>query len=755
MSEEISKLKEIVNQLAVQVVLVEPDDLMTLGSILEQLENMDRIKLEGPFKMIPVFNEAIKKVVEKIALNEMKDPQKGIDLVGKGIKVIQSILSRPPRVEPSSDENDFWQEIMSLTGEDKADFLKKDEGISEKDQPPAEMTDFSQDLGLFNDFITEAMEHLGSIELNIINLEQSPDDKECINAIFRPFHTIKGVSGFLNLKEIQQFSHRVESLLDQVRNDKLRINEAMIDFVLEAVDLLKSMILDLKAHVKAGQTSHSHFDIEPYLDKIALLEKGENVEPILDKKTGSPLDQIDMTAPPLGKILSSRGIVSEEDISEALDEQKEGKAGLKLGEILVMENKVKAKEVVEALREQKQISAQAVEATIKVDTKKLDNLVDLVGELVIAQSQVHQNPAFLSVNEPKLNKDFSQLQRITSDLQKISMSLRMIPIRQTFQKMIRLVRDLAKKSGKRVELVMSGEETEIDRNMVDALYDPLVHMIRNSVDHGIEGAERRREVGKPEAGKIFLRAYQKGGNVIIEIEDDGQGLNRTKIVKKAKERGIIPNDAQLTVYQIDNLIFGAGFSTADQITDVSGRGVGMDVVRRAIEQLKGKVEIFSVEGKGCRFVIRIPLTLAVMDGIIVAIGQEKYIIPTLFIKETLRPRPEDISKVQQKEDLIKVRDKLLPLIRLYQLLGVVPQKREPWEGLVIVVENEGSQKCLMVDELLGKQEVVIKTLGERLKGVKGAAGATIMGDGRVGLILDINGIFEIYESKNPDGFLKS
>jgi two-component system, chemotaxis family, sensor kinase CheA len=273
-------------------------------------------------------------------------------------------------------------------------------------------------------------------------------------------------------------------------------------------------------------------------------------------------------------------------------------------------------------------------------------------------------------------------------------------------------------------------------------------MIRNSIDHGIEPPLRRRESGKPETGRIFLRAFQKGGYIIIEIEDDGQGLNRTKILKKAQEKGLIPADTILTEYQIDNLIFEAGFSTAEKVTDVSGRGVGMDVVKRAIERLKGIVEIFSTEGKGCRFVMRVPLTLAIMDGIIVRVGEERYVIPTVFIRETLRPDSKDVVTVHQRGEVLRVRDSLLPLVRLYQHLGVSPEAKNPWEALVVVVENEGKQKGLMVDDLIGKQEVVIKNLGEKLKTVKGVAGATIMGDGRVGLILDMHGIFEIAQSNN-------
>jgi two-component system chemotaxis sensor kinase CheA len=739
MEEIQGKLSEAIEQLAIQSIMIEPEDMMTLGSILEQVEAIEKICAENSFDTVQKLSNALKIVVEKIILKEFQESQEGLNLLGAGSKLIQQKIDHPDeKTLPSPEEEIFWKKLGTLGIVEKPAPFAEEE-TSEGKTPSDEPSGIAQDVELYKDFIAEALEHLGSIELNLINLEQSPEDRECINAIFRPFHTVKGVSGFLNLKEINRFSHAMESLLDRARNDKLRISQELIDFILEAVDLLKAMIIDLKGHVDSGQLGHSHFDLEPYLQKIASFQEGHSLT------EGGPavLSKGDGGGPPIGEILNSRGIISREDLSEALREQATDRTGLRIGEILIKENKARPKEVMEALREQKKITAQGTEATVKVDTGKLDNLLDMIGELVIAQSLVQHNPVFASINDQKLNRDFSQLKRITNDLQKVSMSLRMIPIRQTFQKMIRLVRDLARKSGKRVDLTMSGEETEIDRNMVDALYEPLVHMIRNSVDHGIESSPRRGECGKSEIGQIRLRAYQKGGNVIIEVEDDGQGLNREKILKKAKERGLVAEGMTITEYQIDNLIFEPGFSTADQVTDVSGRGVGMDVVRKAIEKLKGKIEISSVEGKGTRFVMRVPLTLAIMDGIIIQVGKERYILPTVFVKETLRPRPEDISTVQKKGDLVTVRNTLLPLVRLYELFGVPPRKKEPWEALVVVVENDGRQKGLMVDDLVGKQEVVIKKLGEILKETEGVAGSTIMGDGRVGLILDVHGIFQI------------
>jgi two-component system, chemotaxis family, sensor kinase CheA len=734
-------LEKAIDQLATRAMAAKADDVIVLGSILEHLETIEKLSRENGYPAGGALIQAVRKLVEKIVLGEAHDPPKALVLLGRGVHLIQGKILHPDVSQPTQEETAFWEALVSLIPEEKPSLSpKKKTRVGEPGGPAAgkpqeTVTDFGQDMDLCKDFVSEALERLETIELQIINLEQSPDDKECIHSIFRSFHTIKGVSGFLNLKEITQFSHAMESLLDEARNGRLQIQEEIIDFILEAVDVLKTMILELKEQMKSGRIQPPSIDLSPYLRKIERMKRGEAVFPTAIAGKSE--------VPPLGEILSQKGIISAEDIEGALRIQREGKKDRKIGEILIRENKVKPREVIEALQDQKKFSPQPGETAVRVDTNKLDSLVDLIEELVIAQSLVAQNPIFSSLHDPKLSHDFSQFRRITADLRRISLSLRMVPIRHTFQKMIRLVRDLAKKSNKEVDLILSGDNTEIDRNLVETLYDPLVHMIRNSVDHGIEPPAKRSEAGKPQRGNIFLRAFHKGGYIVIEVEDDGQGLNRPKILKKAREKGLVPEDAPLTDHQIDNLIFEPGFSTAAQITDVSGRGVGMDVVRKTIEKLKGNVEIFSVTGKGCRFILRVPLTLAIMDGIVVQIGKERYIIPTVFIRETLRPCPTDLKTVQNRGELIKVRDTFLPLIRLSRTLGIQPQQEQPWEALVVVVENEGRQQGLLVDDLLGKQEVVIKNLGEHLKNVEGVAGATILGDGRVGLILDIHGIFEM------------
>jgi two-component system chemotaxis sensor kinase CheA len=321
------------------------------------------------------------------------------------------------------------------------------------------------------------------------------------------------------------------------------------------------------------------------------------------------------------------------------------------------------------------------------------------------------------------------------------MSLRMVPIRGAFQKMNRVVRDLCAKQHKQVQLLTKGEDTELDRNIVEELGDPLMHMIRNAIDHGIEPADVRIARGKAAAGTIYLRASHQAGNIVVEIEDDGAGLNRDRIFAKAVEKGLVSPDAVLSDAEVFEFIFAAGFSTAEKITDISGRGVGMDVVRRNIENLRGRVDISSTPGKGSLFKILLPLTLGIIDGLILQVGEERYIVPTLSIRESFRPKREMISTVLARGEVVNVRGRLIPLLRLSEYFGVKANATEPTEGLVVVAQVGATLRCLLVDGLLNQQEVVIKTLGELIQSqAQGLAGATILGDGRVGLILDINAL---------------
>jgi two-component system chemotaxis sensor kinase CheA len=336
------------------------------------------------------------------------------------------------------------------------------------------------------------------------------------------------------------------------------------------------------------------------------------------------------------------------------------------------------------------------------------------------------------------------LGRITKELQRVSMSMRMVPIRGVFQKMARVARDISAKVNKKVQFITSGEDTELDRGVVEELNDPLLHMIRNSVDHGIESAEKRVAAGKPPVGRLELRAFHQGGNIVVEIEDDGAGLNRERILNKAIERGVTTANATHTDEEIFNFIFAAGFSMAEKITDLSGRGVGLDVVRRNIERLRGQVTISSTLGKGTRFKITLPLTLAIIDGLIVKVGEERFIIPTLSVRESFRLQPEMITRVQNRAEVVSVRGRLIPLLRLQEMFAIKSGEKDAAEGIVIVVQAGARLRCLLVDGLLHKQEVVIKNLNDMMVHKNHSlAGAAILGDGQVGLILDVNALVNL------------
>jgi len=375
-----------------------------------------------------------------------------------------------------------------------------------------------------------------------------------------------------------------------------------------------------------------------------------------------------------------------------------------------------------------------------------------VGELVIAQAMVGLHPKIRE--DEKLLRSVSQVGKIVRDVQETALAMRMVPIGNTFQKMRRLVRDVAHKAGKRVDLVITGEETELDKNVIQQISDPLVHLVRNAVDHGIEAPEVRRRLGKPETGRVQLNAFHQGDSIVIEIRDDGKGLDRDVLVAKGVERGLVTADDVLTEQQVFALILQPGFSTAEKVTDISGRGVGMDVVKRNVEQLRGKIEIHSEKGQGSTFGVRLPLTLAIIDGMLLRVGDERMIIPTILVEQSLRPSPKQITSVQGRGQMLQVRGELCPLIQLGALFDCGPAV-DPAENLVVIAQSEGPKIALVVSELIGQQQVVIKSLSERFKKVQGVSGAAILGDGRVGLILEPSGVLALHNTKRCATFQRA
>lgn len=383
-------------------------------------------------------------------------------------------------------------------------------------------------------------------------------------------------------------------------------------------------------------------------------------------------------------------------------------------------------------------------SSIRVGIDKVDDVINLVGELVITQSMLSTLGEDFDMDRiQKLLDGLSQLERNTRELQESVMRMRMLPISFSFSRFPRMVHDMSQKMGKKIELIMLGEQTELDKTVIEKISDPLVHLVRNALDHGIEMPEERIAAGKPETGTVTLNAYHKGGNIIIEVKEDGRGLNTEKIRSKAVERGIISADAELNDDQISDLIFMAGFSTADVVSDVSGRGVGMDVVRRNIHSLGGTVGVKSTPSEGSTFTVSLPLTLAILDGQTIAVGEENYIVPLVSIVESIQAKPEMVNYVAGKGEVFKLRDEYVPIIRLYEVFGAKPTNTQLEQGLLVVVEGEGRRIALFVDELQGQQQVVIKSLEANYKKVDGISGATILGDGSVALILDVPGLIRL------------
>jgi len=560
----------------------------------------------------------------------------------------------------------------------------------------------AQDPELLADFVLESREHLSAIESRSLALEQDPGNAEALHSIFRAFHTIKGLAGFLELDAVREVSHEVETVLDLARNGKLSITPQVIDVVLESADYLKACVDGVDTRLR-GQASPAAPDNTRLLNRIRNL-----MAPDSECVPGPE-------SPPV-----SGGAPDPEVTAEPHEPEAAG-AVPSSGRPQTMTGEAKA---------------------VKVDTGKLDYLVDMAGELVIAQSMVRHDPELAVVKSPRLQRNLAQLARITAELQKTSMSMRLVPIGQLFQRVARQVRDLSRKMGKPAELDISGEDTEIDRTIVEELADPLMHMVRNALDHGIEDPEERAAAGKNAVARIGLHACHQAGHIVIEISDDGRGLDPERILAKAMEKGIALNLEHISENDVFHLIFEPGFSTAAQVTNVSGRGVGMDVVRRQIQKLRGLVEIQSSLGLGATFTLKVPLTLAIIDGLVVGVGPERYIVPLFAVREMFRPAPDSIFTVQNRAEMVMVRGSLLPVVRLYRKFGVTPRSEDACQSLLIVAEGQGQRFCLMVDELIGKQEAVIKSLGETFKNIPGIAGGAILGDGRVGLILDLAGLLK-------------
>ncbi|MBN1806370.1 MAG: chemotaxis protein CheA [Sedimentisphaerales bacterium] len=677
------KLTELVEQAASVINLLSATDLSeieNLQKILDQIKENITEMSDGPSQLLEKVQDKTSQATE--ALQEMLH-QENQDTT-KLIEVVSQAISTLQKMA-----EDISTGKTASKPETGAEIVSEEAGASEKD-----------DVTFILDFIAEAREHIETAEAGLLKLETQPDDKEVINQIFRGFHTIKGLAAFLNIRQIGQLAHSAENLLDLARKGEVTLVGENIDIIFETIDMMTRLVCDLEESVKDNKPASIQENLPQLLEKLNTSVDGKALENSLK----SPKVQ---------------------ETDRELDQVLEEKDQLKNSETKAL------------------AQVHSGDEKIKVSTARLDNLVNMVGELVVAQLMVSEEINTTMASEHNLCRKIAHQNKIIRELQQLSMSIRMVPIGGVFQKMARLVRDLSRKSGKEIYFTTTGDETELDRTVVDKISDPLVHMIRNAIDHGIESPEERQKVSKNPKGQIELRASHEAGNIVIEIEDDGKGLDKKRILQKAIETGLVTEDQELSNDEILKLIFHAGFSTAEKITNVSGRGVGMDVVKKSVESLHGRIDINTKQGKGTIFTIRMPLTLAIIDGQVIQVGNNRYIIPINSIDRSLKPSNEQLSSVQGRGEMVMVQDKLMPIIRLYKLFGVVPSTEDPTKALLVVVENEDERCCLLVDELLGQQQVVIKSLGDGLGKVKGISGGAIMGDGRISLILDVPHLIEL------------
>ncbi len=558
---------------------------------------------------------------------------------------------------------------------------------------------------ILEEFFAEAQEHLDQIEYALLTLEKASDDREAISALFRSFHTIKGVAGFMDLFPIQALSHHVETVLDLLRSGDIAFCPVLASLVLDSRDRLERLLGVLSAFMASGERSLVEIPVHDLIERAAMLA-GEGVGDAIGEDSGQ-----------------SEGVL-EFPVEHC---QKE---------VQVKTSPAPSPRVDSAPAVLQPQETKAQSAYVRINAEKLDSIVDAVGELVIVESQLRESLERSGIPSAFIERSLGQLGRVTRELQRTGLSLRMVPLRGLFQKMQRQVRDLAVKSGKQVELECLGDDAEMDRKVVEEINDPLVHMIRNAIDHGLETPDERAKAGKPTTGKICLSARYHGESIVIEMLDDGRGVDAERVLQKAIERGVARAGEDYAEDDILGFLFEAGFSTAENITELSGRGVGLDVLRKNITKLRGSIDLSSVRHQGTRIRINLPLTLAIIDGLLLRVEDERYVLPIGNVLLTVKPKTADLFTIAGQGRILKHHGGLYPLVDLAAFFKIKTQRKSPAEGVVILVETDGFKFGLVADELMHKQEIVIKKLGGCFANPDGVSGGAVLGDGSVALVID-------------------
>ncbi|MBU0484935.1 MAG: chemotaxis protein CheA [Proteobacteria bacterium] len=587
-------------------------------------------------------------------------------------------------------------------------------------------------------FTQEADEQLQEVEQGLLKFADNKADPETLGELYRHIHSFKGNCGFMGFGDMEKLSHQMETVLDAIKSEADFGKAKPADPLLSLLDVLKQALGDISQNGKGKIEG-----VELYIDLL---------QDLLPEGWGSSKKTTTEKPPRVGEILIDQGVISEETLDQALDIQNKP-----IGKILIDMGAASEVEVDNALTDQNKkrkpapspdldrTSPTAIKRQdIRVDLDKLDTLINLIGEMVIAENMLVHSPDLKGLELENFQKSAQQMSKLIKELQEVAVTIRMIPVAGLFRRMTRLVHDLSRKSGKKVDLQLFGTETDLDKTVIETITDPLVHLLRNSLDHGVETPDERLKNNKPETGIIKLSASHEEGEVWITLEDDGRGLNRDKIIKKAIASGLIDGDgSDLDDREVSNMIFLPGFSTADKITDVSGRGVGMDVVKQNLAKIDGKIIVDSRPGSGTRTTLRIPLTMAIIDGMLTRVGKSHYIVPILSIKESFRPTPKLITTSPAGDEIVRIREKLYPVIRLHEIHKIEPDSRELSEGILIMLEDGDNTTCLFVDEIMGQQQTVIKGLSEyigKMGEARGVSGCTILSNGDVCLILDVGSL---------------
>jgi two-component system chemotaxis sensor kinase CheA len=600
------------------------------------------------------------------------------------------------------------------------------------------MSQLCEDEELLEGFLTETTELLEKMDDDLVTLEKSPGDMELMNSIFRSIHTVKGASSFLGFELLVKISHKTEDVLNRLRKGELQVTAEIMDVILDAADLIKVLVND----IRNGEIIER--DLDGAIEKLLPYISGNFAEAtvLTESKEESP----------------SPGVAPVEEAGDLPEEAEAAESE----PVRIVETPVSAPAPVPAPAVARPATTKPAPArseeisdntTVRIDVKRLDDLMNQVGEMVLERNRILQMNIDYQTRENMVNfgDEFGKLAKridfVTSELQMQVLKIRMIPVEKVFKKFPRIVRNLSRDLGKEVELQIIGEETELDRSVVDEIGDPLIHLIRNALDHGLELPEERVAAGKPRTGKVVLSATHEGNQIIISIKDDGRGIDPEKLARKAVEKGLISDEqvAGMTQKEILDLIFLPGFSTKEKATDLSGRGVGMDVVRTNIRKLNGIIELRSEVGYGSEIVLKLPLTLAIIQSLLVEVEHEVYSIPLAAVLETLKVENSSFHLIGGQE-VLKLRESVLPLLRLQRVFGVSERAEKSSQSYIVVIGVAEKRIGIIVTRLLGQQEVAIKSLGKYLAKAPGIAGSTIMGDGRVALIIDPAGLIEMDDS---------